>query len=61
MILCYFSYDTDPKPAILTTNGFETAEVIDTALETRGKGPSLCNPRFQDMRHLSPTRMHKKT
>ncbi|MHC1776496.1 MAG: glycosyl hydrolase family 18 protein [Lentimicrobium sp.] len=40
--LCYFSYDTDPATGNpLTTNGFETAEVIDTAL-AHGVRVHLC-------------------
>ncbi len=40
--LCYFSYDTDPATGNpITTNGFETAEVIDTAL-AHGVRVHLC-------------------
>ncbi|MCB9015897.1 MAG: T9SS type A sorting domain-containing protein [Lentimicrobiaceae bacterium] len=40
--LCYFSYDTDPATGNATsTNGFETAEVIDTAL-AHGVNVHLC-------------------
>ncbi len=40
--LCYFSYDTDPATGNpTTTNGFETAEVVDTAL-AHGVRVHLC-------------------
>lgn len=40
--LCYFSYDTDPNTGNpVTTNGFETAEVIDTAF-AHGVKVHLC-------------------
>lgn len=40
--LCYFSYDTDPATGNpVTTNGFETAAVIDTAL-AHGVKVHLC-------------------
>ncbi len=40
--LCYFSYDTDPATGNpITTNGFETAEVIDTAM-AHGVKVHLC-------------------
>lgn len=40
--LCYFSYDTDPATGNpITTNGFETAAVIDTAL-VHGVRVHLC-------------------
>jgi hypothetical protein len=40
--LCYFSYDTDPNTGNpVTTNGFETAEVVDTAM-AHGVKVHLC-------------------
>ena len=40
--LCYFSYDTDPNTGNpVATNGFETAEVVDTAL-AHGVKVHLC-------------------